>query len=346
MLPGLNRVINRPPVSQVSFKYTASPPLIHREHRNTETMRSVLSIAALVGFAIAKDQVSFPTTGEFDVVFPRNDTYAVEAPFPVIFGFQNAPVLLSYPTQVSWELTCGLGTLFGIGSFEGERSVAPPSDPYFYINSSRALAKAEEGDQFEYFRRDHDACVLTWELFYYTTCKREADGSLKIMGGYFPKRTGNVTFTLRPGAKTPREAIANYDGCAVAGTAVKLESNLTGCAQIAQDAAPKPRPCELDVESVASSLAAAVVKPTTSLTALPSTTTEAGSSRTGLGSASEPTTTGGASGGGGSSSSDDDGGNLATQRFTLSGGKLTLALAVVAAAVVPMVLYDDLSEER
>ncbi|KAM0417157.1 hypothetical protein ACHAPT_012865 [Fusarium lateritium] len=295
------------------------------------------------GGAVAKDLVSFPATGEFDVVFPRNDTYAVEAPFPVIFGFQNAPVLLSFPTQINWELTCGLGTLFGINRFQGERSVAPPSDPYFYINSSRALMKAEEGDQFRYFRNDHDSCVLTWELFYYTTCERESDGSLKIMGGYFPKRTGNVTFTLRPGAKPPREAIANYDGCAVAGTAVKLQSNETGCAQIAEDAAPKPKPCELDVKAVASSLAAAVVKPTTSLTALPSTTTEAGSSRTGVGSASEPTTTGGASGdgGAGSSSNDnnsDDDGSLATQGFTISGGKLTLALAAVAAAVVPILL--------
>ncbi|RMJ18151.1 hypothetical protein BHE90_007218 [Fusarium euwallaceae] len=306
-------------------------------------MRGVLSLIALSGVAVAKDQVSFPATGEFDVVFPRNETYAVEAPFPVIFGFQNAPVLLSFPTQINWELTCGLGTLFGINRFEGERSIAPPSDPYFYINSSRALMKAEEGDQFKYFRNDHDTCILTWELFYYTTCERESDGSLKIMGGYFPKRTGNVTFTLRPGAKTPREAIANYNGCAVAGTAVKVQSNETGCAQIAQDAAPKPKPCELDVKGVASSLAAAVVKPTTSLTALPSTTTEAGSSRTGLGSASETTTTGGGSGGsgsgdGGSSSSSDDDGNWATGGFTISGGKLTLIFAVVAAAVVPIVL--------
>jgi hypothetical protein len=306
-------------------------------------MRGLLSFIALGGVAVAKDQVSFPATGEFDVVFPRNDTYAVEAPFPIIFGFQNAPVLLSFPTQINWELTCGLGTLFGMNEFQGERSLPPPSDPYFYINASRALMKAEEGDQFKYFRQDQDTCVLTWELFYYTTCERESDGSLKIMGGYFPKRTGNITFTLRPGAKTPREAIANYDGCAVAGTAVKLQSNETGCAHIAEDAAPKPKPCELDVKGVASSLAAAVVKPTTSLTALPSTTTETGSSRTGLGSASEPTTTGGTSrgsgnGDGGSSSSGDDDDNWATQRFTISGGKLMLTLAVVAAAVIPIIL--------
>lgn len=306
-------------------------------------MHGLLYLIALGGVAIAKDQVSFPAIGEFDVVFPRNDTYAVEAPFPVIFGFQNAPVMLSFPTQINWEVTCGFGTLFGINQFQGERSIAPPSDPYFYINSSRALIKAEEGDQFKYFRNDYDTCVLTWELFYYTICEREPDGSLKIMGGYFPKRTGNVTFTLRPGAKSPREAIANYDGCALAGTAVKVQSNETGCAHIAEDAATKPKPCELDVKGVASSLAAAVVKPTTSLTALPSTTTEAGSSRTGLGSASEPTTTGGTSGGSGSgdegsNNSGDDDDNWATQRFTISGGKLTLTLAIVAAAVIPIIL--------
>ncbi|KAM5342111.1 hypothetical protein ACJ41O_015142 [Fusarium nematophilum] len=206
------------------------------------------------------DLVDFPATGELAVVFPRNETYTVEAPFPVIFGFHNAPVLLSFPTILYWELSCGRGTLFGIGRFEGQRAIAPPSDPYFFLNASDTLTKADEGDQFEYFRGETDSCTLEWEFKYYTTCKRLPDGGLRIMGGYFGERKGNVTFTLRPGAKSPRHAIANYEGCAVAGTAVKVASNETGCAQIAEDAAPKPKPCDLDVEGTASSLAKAVVR--------------------------------------------------------------------------------------
>ncbi|KAF5005354.1 hypothetical protein FDECE_8166 [Fusarium decemcellulare] len=300
----------------------------------------VLTIILSLGFtgtlAQSDDLVDFPATGELDVVFPQNDTYAVEAPFPIIFGFQNAPVLLSFPTILYWELDCR--TLFGIGRLEGERLVAPPSDPYFYVNASDALMKPEEGDQWRYWLGEEETCVLTWEFKYYTTCERQPNGSLKIMGGYFGERTGNVTFTLKPGATSPRDAIAKYDGCAVAGTAVKVASNETGCAQIAEDAAPKPKPCGLDVKKVASSLAAAVVKPTTSLTEVPSKTTDTvGGTQTGSDGSSEAT--GGSSANeddSGSDNSNDDDDNWAAPGLGVNGGGLTLA--VVVAAALPFLL--------
>lgn len=55
----------------------------------------ILGLSVLAA-ASDEDVVSFPAIGEVDVVFPREDTYAVEAPFPVIFGLQNAPVLTTF----------------------------------------------------------------------------------------------------------------------------------------------------------------------------------------------------------------------------------------------------------
>lgn len=45
----------------------------------------------LVWLSIA--EVSYPTTVEFDIIFPRNDTYAPTDLMPFIFAFQNPLVL-------------------------------------------------------------------------------------------------------------------------------------------------------------------------------------------------------------------------------------------------------------
>ena len=44
---------------------------------------------AVLAVASDEDVASFPAIGEVDIVFPREDTYAAEAPFPVIFGLQT-----------------------------------------------------------------------------------------------------------------------------------------------------------------------------------------------------------------------------------------------------------------
>jgi len=308
-------------------------------------LAGVLAAASLPSSVGAQSDalIDFPATGELTVVFPRNETYAVEAPFPVIFGFHNAPVLLSFPTQISWNIDCAFGTFFATGYIDGERTVSPPADPWFYINATDTLANpARDGEedglpgskrgQFQYWRSNQlDSCVLEWTLLYYTTCERLDDGSLLIKGGHFPKRTGNVTFTLEPGAIRPRDAIKSYKGCAEAGTAVRIDKNLTGCADIGADAAPEPKPCDLDVEGVASSLAAAVVTPTTSMTELPVTTTTAittGTTTT-AGGSDEATPTGSASGDAEQSAGgNNDGGSQASSRATAE-FVIVMAVAVI-----------------
>lgn len=167
------------------------------------------------------------------------------------------------------------GTLYGIGRVEGQRAIPPSSDPFFYVNASDTLAKTKDGDdQFKYFRGDHDRCTLSSEFKYLTACERLSDGRTEIKSGMFRPITGNTTFTLRPGAKSPRNAMEIYEGCAVAGTAIEVASNITGCVHVEDDLVQEPQPCDLDVEAATSSLINAMVSPTTSLTAVPTKTTD------------------------------------------------------------------------
>ncbi|CAF3633570.1 hypothetical protein QX201_002277 [Fusarium graminearum] len=292
-------------------------------------MHTILSTLISLGFSILaaasdEDVVSFPAIGEVDIVFPREDTYAAEAPFPVIFGLQNAPVLTTFSGTLNWELDCAY-TLFGIGRLYLD--FLPDTEPYYFLNTSQAIADADE-DQFQYWRGEEDSCILKWDFRWTTICEPRSDGSVLLKNNQF-QRSGNVTFTLRPGAKTARKAIAEYEGCAIGGTAIKLEKNHTvGCPILAQDSSPKPKPCDLDVKKARSSLAAAVVKPTTSLTEIPSKTADSGVRTTGTGAdnGSKPTSTSGKAGGGDASADSE---NVARgHSVSDNGGLFTVFLAL------------------
>ncbi|KAF5545614.1 hypothetical protein FMEXI_6003 [Fusarium mexicanum] len=289
---------------------------------------------AVLAAASDEDVVSFPAIGEVDIVFPREDTYAAEAPFPVIFGLQNAPVLTTFSGTLNWELNCAY-TLFGIGRLYLD--FLPGSEPYYFLNTSKAIADADEGDQFQYWRGEEDSCILKWDLRWTTVCEPRKDGSLLLKNNQF-ERSGNVSFTLRPGAKTARKAIADYDGCAIGGTAVKVERNHTvGCPILAEDTSPRPKPCGLDVKKARNSLAEAVVKPTTSLTSTPSKTTDTGVDATGTGTdgASVPSSTGEASGQSNGSGKDDNG---AQALGSSKSGPLTLFTALVTSILLELVM--------
>ncbi|SPJ70525.1 uncharacterized protein FTOL_00253 [Fusarium torulosum] len=298
-------------------------------------MRAVCSTLVALSLSVLtaasdEDVVSFPAIGEVDVVFPREDTYAAEAPFPVIFGLQNAPVLTTFSGTLNWELNCQY-TLAGIGRFYLD--FLPDTEPYYFLNTSQAIADADE-DQFQYWRSEEDSCILKWDFRWTTVCEPRSDGSVLLKNNQF-ERSGNVSFNLRPGAKTARKAIAEYDGCAIGGTAIKLERNHTvGCPILAGDASPKPKPCNLDVKKARSSLAAAVVKPTTSLTEIPGKTTDASMGATGTGSDSNsgPSSTGEASDSG-SSSEGDDGNGAHRQSIGITG-----TLALITASILLQLL--------
>ncbi|GKU05196.1 hypothetical protein FLAG1_08999 [Fusarium langsethiae] len=155
-------------------------------------MRTIASTLISIGFLFSasdEDVVSFPVIGEVDAVFPREDTYAAEAPFPVIFGLQNAPVLTTFSGTLNWELNCAY-TLSGIGRLDLD--FLPDSEPYYFLNTSQAIADADE-DQFQYWRGEEDSCILKWDFRSTTICEPRTDGSVLLKNNQF-QRSGNVTF--------------------------------------------------------------------------------------------------------------------------------------------------------
>ncbi|KAF4495073.1 hypothetical protein FAGAP_8792 [Fusarium agapanthi] len=203
--------------------------------------------------------------------------------------------------------------------------------------TSKEIADADEGDQLQYWRGVEDSCILKWDLRWTTVCEPRKDGSLLLKNNQF-ERSGNVSFTLRPGAKTARKAIAECDGCAIGGTEVKVERNHTvGCPILAEDASPKPKPCGLDAKKARSSLAEAVVKLTTSLTSIPRKTIDAGVDATGTvtDGASVPYSTGEASGQSNGSGKDNNG---AQALGSSKGGLLTLFTTLVTSILLEIVI--------
>lgn len=65
--------------------------------------------AAAVTAAAAATAVTFPQTVEVDLVFPRNETYAPTAFFPIVFAFQNAALVPALDPALDLTLWQGLG---------------------------------------------------------------------------------------------------------------------------------------------------------------------------------------------------------------------------------------------
>ncbi|TQW02375.1 hypothetical protein IF2G_10178 [Cordyceps javanica] len=245
--------------------------------------------------------------GEMSIVFPQNDTYAVVSPFPVIFGYQNAPALLSYNSELSWSVQCAQGSLYGSDTVNGYKYAQVPSGGAYYIlNSTTTLQDALPGGSkdpagpYGRWHGEEDACSLSWEFHYWTVCSKRPDGATLIQSGV-GKRSGKMYFTTRPGARLPRDAIRDYQGCALKGTAEKVANSSTACPNLL--AQPEAQPCNLDVKAAASSLAGAAVSPTTSFAGTPTSSTATSTAKT-TSSSGPVGTAGSGSSNGGSAKSD------------------------------------------
>lgn len=249
--------------------------------RNPVLGRLVATITTLVAVAqiacASPGDASAPQVGEVSIVFPQNDTYAVVSPFPIIFGYQNAKALLSYNSQLQWKVDCYQGALWGQDTINGYEYTEVPSGDYYILNKTETLYDVLPNDSkdprgpYGVWLGEESPCTLTWEFFYWTTCTHEPDGSTLIQSGR-GTRSGSLSFTLRPGAKLPKEAIADYQGCATKGTIEQVTNDSIACPDLLPQ--PEAQPCKLDVKAARSSLAAAAVSPTTSFTgtAAPTTT--------------------------------------------------------------------------
>ena len=284
-------------------------------------MRRNPLVLLLPSVALAADMIPFPATLEIDVVFPRNDTYAVVAPFPVVFAFQNAAVFFGFAGQFSWELTCKNGSLTGRSNLQSEET-PPPAEPFFYVNISRPLnqvsniLKEPNPEPFPFWRGNSDTCTLNWALHYYSNCTVLPDGRTLIEGGTFKDQKGSLNFTIAPGAKIPADTLGAYPDCPIYGGSVQVASNITTCPHIGSDPAA-PNPCGIKFGSVAASVVAQIPTPTITFTPA---ATQSGASKT-SGTSGTPTPTGGAG----------DGGKGAASRTLAEGGVLAGLLMVLGA---------------
>jgi hypothetical protein len=185
----------------------------------TFSLSTVLPAALL--WATQAGAITFPATVEVDLIFPRNDTYAPSAMFPIVFAFQNAALVPSLDPE------------FDINIFDstGNHSIADEpdidlkwanfsgNDPmyvYTYVtglNTTEGLASASH--------------ALLWG-FGAGNCS-DNDGGLKFGGGF---QGGSVVFTIQSGAQQPNLVAgpASNSHCA---NISHLAFNLTGTLDVA-----------------------------------------------------------------------------------------------------------------
>ncbi|KFY90171.1 hypothetical protein V500_05257 [Pseudogymnoascus sp. VKM F-4518 (FW-2643)] len=64
----------------------------------------VWALAVTTGTTFAQTTSTFPATVEFDLVFPRNETYAADALLPIVFAVQNPEAVVPLAFGTSWSI--------------------------------------------------------------------------------------------------------------------------------------------------------------------------------------------------------------------------------------------------
>ncbi|KAH8680611.1 hypothetical protein BX600DRAFT_504378 [Xylariales sp. PMI_506] len=204
------------------------------------------------GILAKADNATYPANVEFDVVFPRNSSYAPSELIPIVFAIQNPQAADSLAFSVQWTLTqVGVGQVDG--SYIDLTSTNYSSDPY-YVVASTYFPNVTEGE----YR-------LLWGL-------EAGNCSQGVLEPTYFSLDNTVTFTFKNGSQQP-DLVASTasDTCAgipsrtfnVTGTlalpaSVALDQARSSCAVLGQPT-PSPDPCVLNMDSAqASSISAAI----------------------------------------------------------------------------------------
>jgi hypothetical protein len=196
---------------------------------------------------------TYPATVEFDVVFPRNDTYAPAELMPVVFAIQNPQAAVPLTLGIEWSLQ-RLGSSGGplAGSFVDLAWANFSTDPYFVVLSTNQL-NATEG-----------SFGLLWVL-HSGNCSGNLPGATQLGSsiGY-----NNIKFTTKNGAQQP-SLMTGPDMCPIE----NLTFNVTGTLPVADpiqysdrnvcavvsEPPPPANPCAVKVnDSIASSISVAI----------------------------------------------------------------------------------------
>lgn len=140
----------------------------------------------LLWMVVAAAATTFPATVEVDLVFPRNDTYAPSALFPIVFAFQNAALAPSLDPGFDLELwDISSSSLTGYSpALDLTATNFSRSDPLYVYTFVTNLAAA--------------AYRLQWN-FDASNCSDQA-GSVNVGGGF---QNNSVAFTIQTGAQPP-----------------------------------------------------------------------------------------------------------------------------------------------
>ncbi|KAK1773291.1 hypothetical protein QBC45DRAFT_97506 [Copromyces sp. CBS 386.78] len=241
----------------------------------------LLFSAALAQQSQGNDAVAqYPTTIEFDVVFPRNDTYAPAAVFPIIFALQNPKDATAFRPLLSWYL----GKM-GLRDYDGwleedhtdvtrPRGASEPAgslgwhglaykwhaamtnitgDPYYLIYWTDKLNGAKAEGQYS----------LYW-VFDTLNCTSPRDWSSRNI-----TRT-NTLFTIKEGAKAP-DLVAEPGVCPTLSVALcapeelQMEhpstfgtGDLSRCVRLT-DEQPPSNPCRANMNDATASNISAIL---------------------------------------------------------------------------------------
>ncbi|OAQ72015.1 hypothetical protein VFPPC_00085 [Pochonia chlamydosporia 170] len=165
----------------------------------------------------ASASASFPSTVEFDLVFPRNETYALAPLFPFVFAVQNPQLAAALNPSISFRTFRTDDYDATITSYEIDLSAANFSErsPYFTYRGTKAFHEAE------------GTWVIAWEAAA-GNCSY-GSGVDGAVGFSVSRPSRSITFTTRKGGQQPDVVAATKGGvCGMNSTGSARTFNLTG----------------------------------------------------------------------------------------------------------------------
>jgi hypothetical protein len=145
------------------------------------------SLIPLLALTCGSAAQTYPATVEFDLVFPRNDTFAPAQLMPLVFAIQNPKATVALPFAIEWYIArVGVGVLFGDTFTPSWANYSTDPDPYFIYTWTPFLNSTE------------GAFSLLWVL-HSGNCSNGLPNGIPVLGG---SQTNNVLkFTLKNGAQ-------------------------------------------------------------------------------------------------------------------------------------------------
>jgi hypothetical protein len=196
---------------------------------------------------------------EFDVVFPRNETYAPTTLMPLVFAFRNSPAWIPLIPLLEWSIRIlPTGEFVDYGATDLAWGINTTTDPYFKFVSSQALTV--EGNY-----------MLVWTLAY-GNCTADPYSDFEILDIdylHVNDTTNHTSFSIAKGAQAVDLAAASSSCPAQQGMALNVTTALKVgvteewkrrdvCGVLAHQQ-PSPKPCALQLDTAAASSIAAAL---------------------------------------------------------------------------------------